>query len=60
MSLELKKKELELQRVELARKELEFKIEEKKEEMARLHDYVQVQLTKEQELKVEIQKIKGE
>lgn len=58
MSLELKKKELELQRVELARKELEFKVEEKMEEIERIKSHIQIQLQKEQELKEELNKLK--
>lgn len=57
MSLDKKKKELELERVRLSRKELEFKIEERLEEIKRLEDHIKIQITKENEL---IKEIKGE
>lgn len=57
MSLEKKKKEMELRRVETARMELELKIEERMDEIKRLQEHVQIQLEKEQQLKIEIQKI---
>lgn len=55
MSLEKKRKQLELSRVEIARKELEFKIEEREDDIRRLKEYIQIQLNKEQELKKEIE-----
>ncbi len=54
MSLELKKKKLELARVQVAKQELEFKIEEKLDEVERLKAAVEIQLKKEQELMKEI------
>lgn len=42
-SLELRKKELELERVKLAKKELEFKIEERLEEIERLKSHIEIQ-----------------
>ena len=58
MSLETKRKELELMRVETARKELEFKIEERLEEIARLQEHIKVQLLKEQDIKKELESLK--
>lgn len=43
MSLERKKKELELQRVKLAKMDMEFKIEERLEEIKKLKDHVTLQ-----------------
>lgn len=57
MSLDLKKKELELQRVQLAKKELEFKIEERLEEVERLKAHILIQGQKEEELKNELLKL---
>jgi cell division protein FtsL len=53
-SIELKRKNLELSRVQLARQEQEFKIEERMEEIARLESMIEIQKNKEEELKVEI------
>jgi len=52
--IDLKRKKLELSRVELARQEQEFKIEERMEEIGRLQSMIDIQKTKEQELKAEI------
>lgn len=54
--LEKKKKMLELGRVSLARQEMELKIEEKSEEIKKLHDLIKIQLEKEQELEKELKK----
>jgi hypothetical protein len=54
-SIEVKRKKLELSRVELARKEQEFRIEERMEEIHRLEAMIEIQITKEQELKAEIE-----
>lgn len=56
MSLEKKKKEMELRRVETARMELELKIEERMDEIHRLQEHIKIQLEKEQQLKEEINK----
>lgn len=53
-TIEIKRKKLELSRVELARHELEFKIEEKMEEVNRLKSMIVIQKNKEQELKAEL------
>ena len=57
MSLERKKKEMELRRVETARMELELKIDERLEEIERLRDHIKIQLEKEDQIKKEL---KGE
>lgn len=49
--LELKRKKLELSRVGLAREELELKIDEYKDQIARLEANIEIQKAKEQELK---------
>lgn len=54
MSLDKKKKELELARVRLARQEMELKIEERQEEIGRLKDFIKIQLDKEAELELAI------
>ena len=54
MSIELKRKKLELSRVQLAREEQEFKIDEKMEEISRLKAMIEIQKNKEQELTAEI------
>lgn len=58
MTLERKKKQLELKRVVMAREELEFKIEERLEEIERLKSHIDVQLRKEEELKLELETLK--
>lgn len=60
--MELKRKRLELSRVELARFEQEFKIEERMEEIARIKAMIDIQKAKEEDLKQEIQALesKGE
>lgn len=50
MSLEFKKTQVELMRVTTARMELEYKIEERKEEIKRMEDHIQIQVQKEAEL----------
>jgi hypothetical protein len=56
--LDIKRRELDLLRVEAARKELEFKVEERKEEIQRLEDHIVVQLKKEAEIQEELNKLK--
>lgn len=62
MSLDIKRKKLELSRVEVARQEQEFKIEERMEEIKRLEAMIDIQKAKEKELKAELSAltIKGE
>lgn len=54
MTLEKKKKVLELKRVETAKMELELKIEERLEEIERLKKAIEIQILTEQKLKKEI------
>ncbi len=54
MSLEEKKKRLELMRVQVARQELEFKIEERMEEVKRLEEHIKIQIEKESQLLAEL------
>jgi parvulin-like peptidyl-prolyl isomerase len=54
MGLDKKRKELELDRVELARKELQFKIEEYQSEILRLTEFIKIQITKEEDLKKQL------
>lgn len=54
MSIELKRKEMELKRVTLAREEQELKIEERYDEINRLKSMIEVQIKREEELKAEI------
>ena len=53
-NLEKKRKALELDRVTMARKELEFKIEERQEEILRLQEAIEKQLAREKELQAEL------
>lgn len=57
MKLDIKRKKLELMRVETARHELEFKIEERLEEVERLREHIKTQKNKEEELKTELKKM---
>lgn len=57
MNIDVKRKRLELSRVELARQEQEFKIEERMEEIARIKAAIEIQKKKEAELKAEIENL---
>jgi hypothetical protein len=59
MSLELKRKELEIVKVAARRAELEFTILEKEEEIKRIKDQIQTQLQHEAKLKEDLKKAKG-
>jgi hypothetical protein len=52
--LELKRMKLELIKVAAARHELEFRIEERLDEISRLQEHVNIQIAKEKELKDKI------
>lgn len=52
--LELKKLKVELLRVSAAKGEMELRIDERMEEIARLEDHIKVQIAKEEELKAKI------
>lgn len=56
MSLDLKRKKLELMRVQTAKHELEFKIEERLEEIERLKAHIKVQEETETRLIEELKK----
>lgn len=58
--LEKKRKQLELNRVRIAREELEFKIEERLDEVQRLKAHIEIQINKENELEQELINLKGE
>ncbi len=55
--LDVKRKRLELARVQMARNELEFRIEERLDEVSRLKAQVQLQSEKELELSLELSKL---
>lgn len=56
MSLEQKKKKLELARVQLAAQELELKVEQYLEDIARLQSHIEVQKQTEEKLKKDLEK----
>ena len=53
-SIDKKRKLLELERVKMARLELEFKKEEKEEEISRINEAIDKQKAKEEQLKKEL------
>ena len=58
-NLELKRIEVELIRVAAARAELEFKIDERLDEIERIKEHIQAQVKREEELKLKIKEAKG-
>lgn len=54
MSIDRKRKELELKRVELAKEELEFKIVEREEDIRRLQENIKIQEEKIVQIKEEL------
>lgn len=54
-SLEIKRTKLELVKVAAARAEMEFKIEERLEDISRIKEHIKVQLDKEAELRARIE-----
>lgn len=58
MSLDLKKKQLELKRVTIAREEMELKILEREEEIKRLESHIQIQVETEIKLQTQIDELK--
>ena len=58
--LELKKMNMELLRVQAAKAELEYKILEKEHEIERLKSNIELQEKKEEEIKLLLNKLKGE
>ncbi len=59
-ALDIKKVEVELLKVAAARNELECKILEREEDIARIRDHIDIQLKKEKELKDKLLNLKGE
>lgn len=59
MSLDIKKKEMEMKRVILAKEELELKIEVQLDEVERLKEHIKIQETTAQRLFNEIQILKN-
>lgn len=57
--LEFKKTEVELMRVQAARMELEVKIMEREQDIARMNDNIKIQQAKEDELKERLKGMKG-
>lgn len=55
--LEIKRKKIEISRVEMARKELEFKIDEREDEIGRLKSLIKIQIDAEDRLKKEINEL---
>ena len=58
--MDLKRKELDLVRINAARAELEFKILEREEEIARLKEHIKIQTEKEESIRQELKVLKGE
>lgn len=58
-SLDLKRKEVELLRVQVAKQELELRIEERLDEIQRIKEHIDVSNKTENKLKEEIQTLKG-
>lgn len=54
MNLDDKKKKLELSRVKLAREEMEFRIEERLDEIEKLREHIKVQVAREAELEKDV------
>ena len=59
MSLELKKIQVEYMRVQTARMELEYKIEERLEDIKRMEEHIKIQEIKEAELNAKIVELKS-
>lgn len=60
MNLEVKKKELELSKVDCAKQEMEFKILEREADIARLRENIENQNRRINEIKEEIKELQGE
>jgi len=54
MSIDRKRKELELKRVELAKEELEFKVAEREEDILRIMEHIRIQDEKIKQLREEL------
>ena len=60
MSLEEKRKELQLKKIDTAIAELEYKIEERLEDIKRIEDHILLQKEQEEKTKLELKELKGE
>lgn len=60
LDLEIKRKELEVKRVLYHRDDMLFQIEEKKAEIERIQNEIQIQEKRAEELSAQITKLKGE
>lgn len=60
MSLDLKRKEVELMRVQIAKSEMELRIAERQEEVQRLQENIKIQAAAEERLLAELKTLKGE
>ena len=54
--LEIKRKRVELARVQVARQELELKIDERLDEIKRLKEHIDIQIKRENELSKQLEK----
>jgi chromosome segregation ATPase len=59
-NMEIKRITMELLKVQAAKAELEYKIEERQQEILRIEDHIKVQAKREQELKEQLSKAQGE
>lgn len=59
MSLEIKKTKLELLKVAAARAEMEYRIDERLEEIERIKENIKIQIDKEKELEQRIKSMGG-
>jgi hypothetical protein len=60
MSLELKRKEVELMRVRIAKSEMELRVAERQDEIQRLEENIKIQVAAEERLLAELKTLKGE
>ena len=58
MNIDLKRKNLELERIKLGKLEMEFRIEERMQEVERLRENIKIQEDALAKIKAEIQQIK--
>ena len=59
-NMELKRLNMELLKVQAAKAELEFKIEERKAEIVRIEDHIKIQAARELELQEQLKILRGE
>jgi hypothetical protein len=60
MSIEIKRKEVELMRVKMAKNEMELRVAEREDEIARLKDNIKIQIDAEIRIENELLKLKKE